>query len=215
MHQRQRAEDVLGQMQIQSAQEFFAADNSPTAIAYLARVLRRDPTNRVAGERLISALTQRNFALPAVEPFKHESYVWSARFSPDGQRLVTCSEDGTVRVWAARTGQPLTEPLRHGARVWSAQFSPDGQRVVTASDDTTARVWDADTGEPLTDPLKHGASVHSAQFSPDGQRVATACWDGAAQVWDARTGQPLASPLNMEQRWQPWSPLSLVQMGRT
>ena len=59
-YQRQRAEDVLRQMQIQSAQEFFAADNSPTAIAYLARVLRKDPTNRVAGERLISALTQRN-----------------------------------------------------------------------------------------------------------------------------------------------------------
>src|SRR5438128_736217 len=104
--QARRAEDVLSQLQIQRLEELFAADNSSTALAYLAQVLRRDPRSRVAAERLISALTQRNFALPAVEPLKHGEEVLSAQFSPDGQRVVTASRDHTARVWDARTGQP-------------------------------------------------------------------------------------------------------------
>jgi len=121
--------------------------------------------------------------------------LFSAQFSPDGQRLVTASEDRTARVWDAKTGRALTEPLKHDNRVRSAQFSPDGLRVVTASDDNTARVWDAHSGQALTEPLKHSGAVWSARFSPDGRRVVTASDDSTARVWDARTGQPLTEPL--------------------
>jgi WD40 repeat protein len=31
----------------------------------------------------------------------HTGPVWSVAFSPDGQRLLTSSRDGTVRTWAA------------------------------------------------------------------------------------------------------------------
>ena len=124
--------------------------------------------------------------------------VWSAEFSPDGQRILTASADKSARIWDARTGMLLVEPLRHDDAVICAQFSRDGQRVVTASFDKTARVWDARTGQPITAPLRHEREVTSASFSPDGQRIVTASGDKTARVWDARTGQPLTDPLHHE-----------------
>ena len=42
----------------------------------------------------------------------------SAAFSPDGQRIVTASQDKTARLWDAATGKPIGEPLRgHEDRV--------------------------------------------------------------------------------------------------
>ena len=75
--------------------------------------------------------------------------MWSAAFSLDGKRVVTASDDMTVRLWDAETGQPIGEPLRgHEQTVMSAVFSPDGKRIVTGSLDKTLRLWDAETGSP-------------------------------------------------------------------
>lgn len=115
------------------------------------------------------------------EPMQHNGGVKSARFSPDGKRIVTASDDKTARVWDAKTGTALTEPMQHEGGVRSAQFSPDGKRIVTTSD-KTVRIWDSQTGKPLTEVLEHG-EVRSAQFSPDGMRVLTASHE-TARVWD-------------------------------
>jgi WD40 repeat protein len=128
-------------------------------------------------------------------PLKHDDWVNSAAYSPDGRRVVTASHDTTARVWDAVTGQALSPPLRHDHAVFHAAFSPDGRRVVTASVDKTARVWDAATGQALSPPLKHGDSVENAAFSPDGRRVVTASFDRTARVWDSATGQALSPPL--------------------
>jgi WD40 repeat protein len=119
------------------------------------------------------------------KPMWHDKRVNSAVFSPDGLRLVTASDDSTVRLWDAATGMPVGEPMLHQDRVSSARFSPDGTRVVTASDDGAVCLWDAAFGRLLGEPMLHRGRVNSASFSPDGQRVVTASADHTARLWDA------------------------------
>ncbi|MCA9299307.1 MAG: PD40 domain-containing protein, partial [Phycisphaerales bacterium] len=68
--------------------------------------------------------------------------VSSARFSPDGSRIVSTSEDRTARLWDAASGDPLIELRGHDDFVSSACFSPDGRRLLTSSWDATIRVMD-------------------------------------------------------------------------
>ena len=80
--------------------------------------------------------------------YDYKAEVNSIAFSPDGSRIVSGSDDKTVRVWDTLTGQPALPPLEgHEASVWSVSFSPDGTRIVSGSEDCTARVWDAVTGK--------------------------------------------------------------------
>jgi serine/threonine protein kinase/WD40 repeat protein len=66
------------------------------------------------------------------EPMVHPGVsVLSARFSPDGRRVVSGATDSTARIWNAATGLPLSEPLMHGSRVTGCAFSSDGRFVRT------------------------------------------------------------------------------------
>src|SRR2546426_914906 len=115
---------------------------------------------------------------------KDEREVSRAAFSPEGDRVVTASADGTARVWGAVSGRTITT-LKHDNVVRYAAFSRDGELVVTASQDNTARVWNAVTGEPVSPtPLRHRNWVTCANFSHDGRWVVTNSTDDMEQVWD-------------------------------
>jgi DNA-binding beta-propeller fold protein YncE len=121
----------------------------------------------------------------------HTGPVNGAMFSPDGEWVVTASDDQTARVWEASTGRSLVELRGHTGPVNRAMFSPDGKWVVTASDDGTARVWELSTGSSLAELRGHTGPVNDTAFSPDGEWVVTASDDGTARVWEAGTGRSL------------------------
>ena len=79
----------------------------------------------------------------------HRGGVRASGFSADGTRLVSGGYDGTVRVWDARTGDPLLTLEGHRGWVWASGFSADGTRLVSGGEDGTVRVWDARTGDPV------------------------------------------------------------------
>ncbi|MFN9570871.1 MAG: WD40 repeat domain-containing protein, partial [Cyanobacteriota bacterium] len=108
-------------------------------------------------------------------------------FSHDGRRIVSGSDDTTLRLWDAATGKPIGPPLQgHTDPVRSVAFSPDGRRIVSGSGDNTLRLWDAATGKPIGPPLQgHKNTVLSLAFSPDGRRIVSGSDDNTLRLWDA------------------------------
>lgn len=118
----------------------------------------------------------------------HGSNLYSAQFSPDGERLVTASLDRTARVWGS-DGSFVATLSGHKDRIYYAEFSPDGRWILTASRDGTVRIWrnpeHADGGERESYLVLDGklGGVAYAVFSPDGHYMAAAYWENAAVLW--------------------------------
>lgn len=69
------------------------------------------------------SLEAKTTQLGGAEPVEHGCVA----FSNDGSNIGTGSNDGTARVWAVSTGQPVAKPMTNGVpgtEVIAAQFSP-------------------------------------------------------------------------------------------
>ncbi len=58
-------------------------------------------------------------------------------------KVVTGSEDGTLRVWDVTAATPQIASLNHGAPIQGVAVRPDGQRLASASSNGTVRLWNA------------------------------------------------------------------------
>ncbi len=114
----------------------------------------------------------------------HLNAVFDAAFSPDGNRVVTGSDDGTAKIWDANTGVNILTLSGHTGGVRGVAYSPDGSKIATASLDSTAKIWDANTGNLIRTLKGHKGMVFDVAYSPDGSRMATGSADGTAKIWD-------------------------------
>jgi WD40 repeat protein len=104
--------------------------------------------------------------------------------SPDGDRVLTASVDGTSSVWTTDGEEVAVLRTPHGGFVRDAAWSADGSRVMTAAADRLAQVWDAATGDVLAPLRAHTGSANAVSFGPDGHTVLTGDGTGIVRVWD-------------------------------
>jgi WD40 repeat protein len=104
----------------------------------------------------------------------HRDTVNAMAFSPDGQRLATASDDGTVKLWYVSSGSQDRELYGHRGSTNCLAFSADGALLVTGSDDKTVKIWSAYSGTEKKSLAKFEYSVRSLCFAPDGKTVAVA-----------------------------------------
>jgi WD40 repeat protein len=102
-----------------------------------------------------------------------------------GDRLITLSGTGGLRVWNPNTGKKIGDADVTGNGV---AFSPDGTRFAVATAGGDVGMWETRTGQLLrtfTGPAQASTRV---RFSPDGRRIAAGALDGTAWVWNVDTG---------------------------
>jgi WD40 repeat protein/DNA-binding SARP family transcriptional activator len=120
----------------------------------------------------------------------HRGRVNALVFSPDSAHLLTGSDDGTARVWNARSGA-LERTLRgHDGILRGVSYSHDGQRIATTGSDGTVRVWPANGGDAVI-LIGHEGPVNTARFNGRGDRLVSAGHDGTIRIWDAAGGDAL------------------------
>ncbi|KZP18962.1 WD40 repeat-like protein [Athelia psychrophila] len=148
---------------------------------------------------------------------EHSGCVHSVAFSPDSTKIVSGSDDKTVRVWDVVTGACLSTLKGHSNTVksvafspdstkivsgsddktvhavYSVAFSPDSTKIVSGSDDKTVRVWDVVTGACLSTLKGHSNTVKSVAFSPDSTKIVSGSDDKTVCVWDVVTGACLST----------------------
>ncbi|ETO32083.1 WD-40 repeat protein [Reticulomyxa filosa] len=123
----------------------------------------------------------------------HSDCVTSVQFSPDGNRIVSGSEDNTIRLWDALSGKQIQCFEDHTGEVTSVQFSPDGKRIVSGSYDNTVRLWDVSSGQQIQCFEGHTDCVVSVQFSPSGDKIISGSFDNTIRLWDPLSGKQIQS----------------------
>jgi WD40 repeat protein len=64
----------------------------------------------------------------------HTDWIRCVTYSRDGKKIATCSDDGTIIIWNADTGERFLEPLEgHTGPVLSIEFSPGGNFLVSGN----------------------------------------------------------------------------------
>jgi WD40 repeat protein len=111
-------------------------------------------------------------------------------FNPAGDRLVSASDDGTVRLWDISSppaigvsSDRLIRTLEMSLnRITSVALRQD-KNLLAAGSNRIVYIWDVTTGENLETLTTYASWVNDLAFSPDGGTLVTADSDGRLQFW--------------------------------
>jgi eukaryotic-like serine/threonine-protein kinase len=182
----------------QKIDDLVATGKRTDALAYLSAFLRQNTNDRVAANRVVSMLSGCNFALPVAAPLVHDARVNTLDLGKDGQRLVTATDDGKVRIWHLGTSRVINTFL-HSSKVNFAEFDADEQLVLTTCQDGISRLWDVTDGN-IVFQFPEGVAGLNGILNLNRTLFALRETDVTMQVWDLRSRKRVGGPLTVSSR---------------
>lgn len=127
-------------------------------------------------------------------PDGHKLEVTAVAITPDGQKMVTGSNDHEVKVWEFQDDGWVcivtfswSDGLEdaHGDRISSVAITPDGQTIVSGSYDNTAKIWELQNNEWVyAATLENESVVLSVAITPDRKKIVMGLRECEAKVWE-------------------------------
>lgn len=141
----------------------------------------------------------------------HQDGVMNLKWSPDGTRIASASDDKTIMLWSTDDWNRTMTLTGHTLGVLDVAWSPDSTMLVSGSRDYKVRLWDAQTGESLekwTEPN----CVRSVHWHPEKNIIANSGVDETMlKIRNATSGTIIKSftdsadskSVVMSSRWSP------------
>ncbi len=131
----------------------------------------------------------------------HEGGVHSLALTADGQRVVTCGADKTLKLWSVADGKPLATFAGPTDALQSVIITPDGKHLLAGGLDKNLYVWPLPVADgsrlPQAEPVaallqwELPAAIRSLDLNAAGQRIAIGGEDNIVRVWDWTIGREL------------------------
>jgi uncharacterized caspase-like protein/WD40 repeat protein len=128
----------------------------------------------------------------------HRAVIRDLVVTPDGEAIVSASEDKTVRVWDWRSGisiRTIRPEIGDGneGKIYAIDVSPDGELLAVGGffgeglGDTPpygdVRIFDLSSGRQLARLEAQNYATYDLDFSPDGTMLVVGGGDGIAYLW--------------------------------
>ena len=101
--------------------------------------------------------------------YGHSGFVYSARFSHNGSKVVSISQDMTIRLWDIDEIDKSDVLIRSNERMYEAKINPE-LGFATNSDEGCIKIWDIGSGKE-TNRLSYDKYCTDVVFTPDGKRI--------------------------------------------
>ena len=120
----------------------------------------------------------------------HGNSVFTLRFGPEGDFLLSGSRDAHLKAWDVAGGYvPVHDVAAHMYTINHIAFSPNGKHFVTCSMDKSIKVWD-NAGFTLLKVIDkarhagHGTSVNKLVWTSFNNQLVSASDDRTLSVWE-------------------------------
>ncbi|KAJ3127712.1 POC1 centriolar protein A [Nowakowskiella sp. JEL0407] len=123
----------------------------------------------------------------------HSVTVKAVAISPDGDRIVSGSDDQMVKIWDSKTGKEIRTLQGHTDFVNAVVVTMDGSRIISGSYDKTLAMWDLETGGLIRTLTGHTHSVNSVAVFNEGTRIVSGSTDKTVKIWDLNSGVVLST----------------------
>lgn len=91
--------------------------------------------------------------------------------SPDGSRIASAHDGGSIGLWDAETGRKTKEIAAHELQASAVCFSPDGRTLSTGGADYKVKLWGMPDLSIQKTYQDHEDTIIAIEFSPDGKTL--------------------------------------------
>lgn len=123
-----------------------------------------------------------------ITEFYHQGWISDIHFDQSTNRLISCSIDGTVRIWNVEKN---IEEKRFVDSTQSFTEVIVARNKIIASSNEIINIWDKETNK-LIKSLYPPSDINDICISPDSLYLASASKDGSVYIWDIKTGEEVS-----------------------
>lgn len=145
---------------------------------------------------LITASLSANDGVPkiVINPLGHSGKIFNILFTPDGEKVISVSEDKTIRIWDAKTGEMLHKfESQIGAgpqgMFYASAISPNGKLLavggypVNSESKNYIQIIDLEKGRQVSVAIGHTNVINCLDFDESGKYLASGSDDGTVHIW--------------------------------
>jgi WD40 repeat protein len=174
-----------------------------------ARSLSVDSTGKraaaICGRNRVTIFEPASPDIPPVEGLHDPAgFAYQADFLPGDESVLSCSFDGTMRLWNAANARQL-DSLAHPGGVTRVRHSRNGRRAVSACWDGGVRLVALAGFRLLCSPMMHAGQVSAIDMTLAGDAVVSAGYDDTVRLWRAVTQATVTASGSLQpDNWQPY-----------